>query len=440
MIDRKNLCPNCGAKLTGLELTCPECGYTLTSETSGGQNITDSLMDLQEKLLAIDKLFVPGVSSSKKKASIINAFPIPNTAEALVRLLHMSYSNYEAAKEVGDKKLSVAWLGKAVECYRRLSGMRESLDIAETLNNYKALSDKNAISKLSGSYSKKRVLTIVALTLAALMVAFVLLFDWTDYLLKKGRVEEVSRHFIKKGKTEELLERLVKLDLFEEASDIMATNGQVIQAVSMLAQKGYTLPALRLTAKTNNPDSIHLCVTEIGKYCTLFGREECYLDSNFIIRRGAEPTVSIVYDHNRFKLKATSDLNTKKIIWRDEWGINDRFFIPKQHYFIDSPFQDFYRKHFGSNNNYMPEIRIDNRGHVVSITFDERADFRTDDIEQRPFMTSYPLQYFFYYSGQVLKRETVDLRVLLFMKSNMNMMIFHMKTSIALVTRCFKIT
>ena len=122
-VDRKSLCPNCGAPLSGLEIKCPECGYVLTSETSASKGTTESILSLQEKLLAVDKVFSLE-RSSRKKASIINSFPIPNTAEALIRLLHFSYSNFEAAKEAGDKKLSMAWLGKAIESYRRLSDHR----------------------------------------------------------------------------------------------------------------------------------------------------------------------------------------------------------------------------------------------------------------------------------------------------------------------------
>ena len=160
-IDRKNRCPNCGATLTGLELMCPECGYTLSSETAAGEKTTESILALQDKLAAVDKVFSAGASASKKKATIINAFPIPNTASSLLRLLHLSYSNYEASKESGDKRLMIAWLGKSVESYRRLCEMKEDPTVAQALLKYDALADSKAFSKLTGSYTKKRLIAIL---------------------------------------------------------------------------------------------------------------------------------------------------------------------------------------------------------------------------------------------------------------------------------------
>lgn len=172
-----SLCPNCGAQLTGHELKCPECGYVLVGETSAGQNTTESLLSLQEKLSAVDKVFTPGASSSKKKATIINAFPIPNTTESLIRLLHLSYSNFESSKEVGDKKLSMAWLGKAIESYRRLSEIKTDPRVSGVLSEYHILGERNAFGILSGSNKRRKtrlfiLLGFVTLVLTALLIPF----------------------------------------------------------------------------------------------------------------------------------------------------------------------------------------------------------------------------------------------------------------------------
>ena len=166
-------CPNCGAVISETSFQCPECGFVLSKETVSSQDTTESLTGLQDKLLAIDKIFSQE-QASRKKASLINSYPIPNTIEALIRLLHLSYSNYEASKGVGDKRTSAAWLGKAIESYRRLSDKKDIAAVASVLERYKQLGDKKAFEKLSGSHKKKkfRIISITALLLLVIGVLF----------------------------------------------------------------------------------------------------------------------------------------------------------------------------------------------------------------------------------------------------------------------------
>ena len=339
-IERKNLCPNCGAILTGLELKCPECGYTLTAETTGSKNVTDSLLDLQEKLLAVDKVFNTGSSSSKKKASIINAFPIPNTAESLVRLLHMSYSNFEAAKEAGDNKLSVAWLGKAIESYRRLSEMQGGLNIGDTLEKYKALGDKKAFSKLSGSRTKKRRNTIIGFAAIAAIVTFVLLFDWAGWLMRSGKTDQAVRFLKATGRVNQAAEMLVEGGMVEDAAELLFSDGQMVNAVSLLAQKGLIKEALIMTGRTNSADSIHTCVDELSRFAIITGREIFYLDDNTIILKELKTKV---YDHDRWRWEV--QLNQNDTLWWDAWRIfdTDYHIYPESHIFNYSPFAAEYR-------------------------------------------------------------------------------------------------
>lgn len=275
-VDRKNLCPNCGAPLSGMELKCPECGYTLMNETARSQSTTDAILDLQEKLLAVDKVFSPGVSSSKKKASIINSFPIPNTAESLLRLLHLSYSNYEACKESGDKKLTIAWLGKAAESYRRLEGIKENASVKDILEKYKVLGDKKAIAKLSGNYKKRRWTLLSCLAGLALLVAFVLFYDWPSLLVNSGNEQVAARLLGFLGREDKAIEVFTEAGLYENAADMLYARGQVPKAIEILAQNGLIKEALIMCGKTNSPDSIHLYVDEIGKFSLLNDRMSYY--------------------------------------------------------------------------------------------------------------------------------------------------------------------
>ena len=275
-VDRKNLCPNCGAPLSGMELKCPECGYTLMNETARSQSTTDAILDLQEKLLAVDKVFSPGVSSSKKKASIINSFPVPNTAESLSRLLHLSYSNYEACKESGDKKLTIAWLGKAAESYRRLEGIKENASVKDLLEKYKVLGDKKAITKLSGNYKKRRWTLFSCLAGLALLVAFVLFYDWPSLLINSGNEQVAARLLGFLGREDKAIEVFTEAGLYENAADMLYARGQVPKAIAILAQNGLIKEALMMCGKTNSPDSIHLYVDEIGKFSLLNDRMSYY--------------------------------------------------------------------------------------------------------------------------------------------------------------------
>lgn len=339
MIEGKNRCPNCGAPLSGLELKCPECGYVLAQETRASQDTTDSILSLQDKIAAVDKVFSAG-RASKKKASIINAFPIPNTTESLVRLLHLSYSNFEASKESGDKKLSMAWLGKAVESYRRLSEDKDNPSVATALEQYKPLGDKKVFSKLSGSYKKKRVALLTALAVLALAIAFAFWFDWTGYLLKKGKIDEVVRLYQKNGKTDVIVERLIQSNMFEKAANIMYANGQAIEAVSLLSQKGCLLEALIMTSKVNSPDSIHYCVDRIEDYYDLLNRTKVLPSKRLRIR---DNEIIETYNDNKFSIKKIVDSKDTSIIkWEDVWRINDSFDFPSQTHSY-SPFQEFYR-------------------------------------------------------------------------------------------------
>ena len=337
-IDKKNLCPNCGAKLTGLELVCPECGYTLRNESSGSQSVTDSLKDLQEKLIAVDKIYAVGASSSKKKASIINAFPIPNTTEALIRLLHLSYSNFEASQAGGDKSLSMAWLGKAVESYRRLEKSETNPMVAQTLDEYKVLADKKAFKKLSGSYRKRRWILLSGTLFIALLIAFVLWYDWAGFLMKRGNIDTATRLLSFMGRDEQAIELLVQGGLYESASQFALSKGQVVKAVNILAQSGAAEQSLKLIAQVNDAETVHACVDELEKYYKLGYRDKIFLDENYLIN--GNQVIKII-DHDYHKRVDSFILEPSTFLWYDYLGVFQDFVFPETPYY-QSIFEHWY--------------------------------------------------------------------------------------------------
>ena len=340
-VNRNNLCPNCGAKLSGLELKCPECGYVLTSETTTSQNTTESILSLQEKLSAVDKVFTPGASSSKKKATIINTFPIPNTTESLIRLLHLSYTNYEASRETGDKKLSMAWLGKAIESYRRLEKHQTDPLVADALMHYKALGDKDAFTKLSGSRSKKRWTIISCLAALALLAAFILWYDWPGLLVKNDRSEAAVRLLSFMGRDVQAVEVLIRENHFEEAAQLMISQNRLVEAVALLAQNGMIKEALIMAGRTNSAEAIHSCVDEIEKCCQIGFREKWHLEDGYCLT-DHDKTLVKVYDHNQFRVSEKYDLEKKTIVWYDWFNAWQYKVITQPHIFRHSLFDEVY--------------------------------------------------------------------------------------------------
>ncbi len=363
-VDKKSLCPNCGAPLSGLEIKCPECGYVLISENTASQNTTESILSLQNKLIEVDKIYRIG-SSSKRKASIIQSFPIPNTVESLIRLLHFSFSNFEAAKESGDKKLSMAWLGKALESYRRLSESKNDQVVAAALEQYSILGDKRAFSRLSGSRKKKRIILFSVLAFLAIIIAFVLWIDWAGYLMKRGKVDAVINVLSFTGRKEQAIDLLLENGLFKQAAEMLSSNGRIYDAVALLAQKGNLIDALKLTAMNNSSDSIHLCVDEIEKHSVLNLREKFYPDDHLRVLKEKKAET---YDDCRFRVKRIVDpKDTSIVIWEDAWKINERFVFPEPQLYSYSPFQEIYRRYSHWGECPSPHIEYNRLGKVTYI-------------------------------------------------------------------------
>ena len=373
-VDRKSLCPNCGASLSGLEIKCPECGYVLTSETSASKGTTESILSLQEKLIAVDKGF-SFERSSKKKASIINSYPIPNTAEALIRLLHFSYSNFEASKESGDHKLSLAWLGKAVESYRRLIEYKNDPLVLGSIDQYKILGEKKAFAKLSGSRKKKRFIILVFFLIVTLVCAFILCFDWGSYFIRRGKVDAVVSYYNSHGKKQKALEALLENRKYEEAARQMFVSGNMVDAVSLLAKNRLIKEALIMAAETNNPDTIHSCIDKVSKYTIINSRTKYYLDNNMFERDNHK---TLLYDNDETEYKEIIDRTDSSVLWTDCWDLIKNLSRPNPKVILYSPFLKMYSS-TDCRNWPRPIIKKDKWNRIENVLFTSGIHSNADD-------------------------------------------------------------
>ena len=117
-------CPNCGSIITDSMITCPECGYDFSEQSTVNEDIEKRIELLSEKLISLDSeygvlgaLADPFGSTAKKKAHVISSFSLPITKEGLIRMLEFSFGRYvesRASCERGtDAPIFNAWKSKA---------------------------------------------------------------------------------------------------------------------------------------------------------------------------------------------------------------------------------------------------------------------------------------------------------------------------------------
>ena len=111
-------CPNCGEVLESMTAVCPACGYEIRNVKA-----STALKEFSEKLSAL--------TSSDRKISLIQSFPIPNAKEDIYDFLVLTAGNLNAltlgvsiqsadtAKEQMD--IAAAWYGKLHQCYQKAS-------------------------------------------------------------------------------------------------------------------------------------------------------------------------------------------------------------------------------------------------------------------------------------------------------------------------------
>lgn len=148
-VDKKSLCPNCGAPLSGLEIKCPECGYVFSKETESNEKIRNTIESLQTKLSSVKK--------PSEKASVISSFTLPNTVEGMIGLLEFAYSNFERCNGLEEEAISSAWLEKSKQAYRTLTRQaRNDKSILSLVERYTFFDDKKRCPKVQIQKSKKK--------------------------------------------------------------------------------------------------------------------------------------------------------------------------------------------------------------------------------------------------------------------------------------------
>lgn len=140
-------CPNCGAHITGMMLSCPECGFVFETENAELRKTNKALNDLDNKLSQLadavssfEKLFFKGsVTAQPKQIALVQSFPLPEGKESLISVLNYLYAKYESTNVLeGYSSLKKAWKVKGFQAYNKLAALgEEDPEIASVLSTYK---------------------------------------------------------------------------------------------------------------------------------------------------------------------------------------------------------------------------------------------------------------------------------------------------------------
>ncbi len=129
-------CPNCGQVLDAFEATCPSCGHELRGAVGATSLATlfsqlqmlNSMPDGRERHGFFSRVARITPRSADQAASLIRAFPIPNTKEDLIEFIVISASNvnedtfndFKAATfSPTEAAMSRAWAAKLEQAYQK---------------------------------------------------------------------------------------------------------------------------------------------------------------------------------------------------------------------------------------------------------------------------------------------------------------------------------
>lgn len=162
-------CPNCGQSISNTDVVCPSCGHQIT-----GRAASNSVQRLQAELMAVENsrkektglgLLRSMLDSedeediiSKKKATLIGSFPIPNTIEEIAEFVILAAGNINVSLskvslgnrfgrsgndfKAGERGISDAWVGKLQQAYQKAELM---------------FSDKPVFTKIKEIYTQKMI-------------------------------------------------------------------------------------------------------------------------------------------------------------------------------------------------------------------------------------------------------------------------------------------
>lgn len=218
-VDRKNLCPNCGAPLSGMELKCPECGYIFSKESLSSEQIRDEIASLQEKVLS--------AKTPSDKASVIGSFTLPHTFEGLLNLLDYSYTSFERCNGLEDEIISSAWLGKSKQAYRTLKQQVDSDKVLQSqIERYSFLDNqRTAIKAKESKAKKKKRSTIKWIVIVVIFVIAIYLFLMVVSSLDESSTDTDIRQdvmeLIEEGKYDEARTKAMSLEYSWEQKEMI---------------------------------------------------------------------------------------------------------------------------------------------------------------------------------------------------------------------------
>jgi hypothetical protein len=191
-------CPACGAVINSFQTVCNECGYEFRNIDANSTVATlsaklEAVVTEYDKWLSEKKNLAGKLSSlttdreteiSNRQSAIIKLFPIPNTREDILELLHFIYPKIEDDTDLNKD----AWNNKFIELINRAK-------IAYS-NDANMLSEISKLEKSKKSKISKVVKKIIPIAFAVLLIVGVLVFGYLSknsegYIQEKNRLESI---------------------------------------------------------------------------------------------------------------------------------------------------------------------------------------------------------------------------------------------------------
>lgn len=134
-------CPNCGSPITETTAVCPDCGVHIS-----GKSVVHSVQSFKEELMNLENMRMSGIKGlilgnttmvdpvDKKKITLIQNFPIPNSVDDIIEFMLLAIANIDVGLSKGkwDKRapatetsytikrtISNAWVSKMMQTYQR---------------------------------------------------------------------------------------------------------------------------------------------------------------------------------------------------------------------------------------------------------------------------------------------------------------------------------
>lgn len=176
-------CPNCGARISGGHLSCPECGFVFEMETEASYAIRNSVLELREALLS--------AKTDEQKIIIIETFSMPSTQQSLIELMEFAYSNFTTSNGHSSAALSKAWLSKARQAYEKVSrDSSRSSDSNPVVERYAFLREGSKDERLKVLASEKKTRRKKIVIALSLIIAFIILLFL--FLVVVSHIDEKS--------------------------------------------------------------------------------------------------------------------------------------------------------------------------------------------------------------------------------------------------------